>query len=58
MFVYNISLFYVNLGARLTKNFQIEAKTPDFFIKNTEKKLSRLFKTEVLAQSFGRFDKT
>lgn len=37
MFVYNISLFYVNLVAKLTKKFQIEAKTPDFFIKNTEK---------------------
>ena len=33
MFVYNISLFYVNLVAKLTKKFQIEAKTPDFFIK-------------------------
>lgn len=33
MFVYNISLFYVNLVAKLTKKFQIEAKTPDFFYK-------------------------
>ena len=42
MFVYNISLFYVNFGARLTKNFQIEAKTPDFFIKNTEETISTI----------------